>query len=109
MSQAPKRREESPDTVIIEPDSNHDKRIVVRFVWHRVFDGAYGVVAIVEGSKVYIKRYRDKLAVYTSRGVYTARKVKIFFKSLYDIERHTKVCSEDTGCIYVFYSASTVY
>ena len=36
-------------------------------------------------------------------------RLKIFFKSLYDIEMHRKVCSEDVGCIYVFYSASTVY
>jgi hypothetical protein len=104
-----KAKREEPGLVIVEPDSTHDRRVLVRFVWHRVMDGAFGVVVRVEGVPVIIERWKDRLAVKTERGVYTTRRVRILFRSLYDLEMHQKICREDTGCIYVFYSASAVY
>jgi hypothetical protein len=102
-------KREEPDLVIVEPDNAHDKRVLVRFVWHRVVDGAYGVVARVEEVPVTIERLNDKLIVKVRGKAYITKTARILFKSLYDLEMHEKVCREDTGCIYVFYSASAVY
>jgi hypothetical protein len=104
-------RNEKPDVVLVEPDtaSPNPKAIAVRFLWHRVRDGALGVLAIVEGYKVYIERRGERLVVKTERGAYVAKRVMILFNSLYDMELHQKICREDTGCIYVFYSAANIY
>jgi hypothetical protein len=102
-------RREEPDLVIVEPDPQHSRRILLRFVWHRVVDGAYGVVARVEEVPVTIERLNDKLIVKVRGKAYITKTARILFKSLYDLEMHEKVCREDAGCIYVFYSASAVY
>jgi len=102
-------KREEPDLVIVDPDPEHSRRVIVRFVWHRIMDGAYGVVARVEGVPVTIERFNDKLIVKVRGKAYITKRARILFKSLYDLEMHEKICREDAGCIYVFYSASAIY
>jgi hypothetical protein len=102
-------RDEKLDVVLVEPDTKCSRRMILRFLWHRVADGAYGVIAIVDGYRVCIERKGAELVVRTERGAYKTKRVTIMFNSLYDLEMHQKICREDTGCIYVFYSATAIY
>jgi len=112
---------ETPDhlaLVLLEPDQNpkRPKRMLVRYVWHRVFEGAYEVVAHIERDPeavVRVERQGDWLVVTVQRGsqvtTYTSRRVRVYFKSLWHIEQQRKIYEDGKGCTLVFLSAYTVY